>query len=44
VTITALGLGATTAILSVVNGVLLRPLPYDAPDRLTWIYEWRPAG
>ncbi len=45
VTITlALGLGATTAILSVVNGVLLRPLPYDAPERLTWIYEWAPRG
>ena len=45
VTVTlALGLGATTAILSVVNGVLLRPLPYDDPSRLTWIYEWSPRG
>lgn len=45
VTITlALGLGATTAILSVVNGVLLRPLPYDTPERLAWIYEWSPRG
>ena len=32
-----------TAILSVVNGVLLRPLPYDDPSRLTWIYEWSPT-
>ena len=35
----ALGIGATTAIFSVVNGVMLRPLPFPNSDRLIRIYE-----
>jgi len=38
----ALAVGATTAVYSVVHGVLLRPLPYPEPHRLARIWETRP--
>src|SRR5215472_12307944 len=42
ITVTALGIGATTAAFTMVDHVLIRPLPFPDPDRLVRIWESPP--
>jgi len=39
----ALGIGMTTAVFSIVNGLLLKPLPYPEPERVIALFEISPT-
>ena len=44
VLIVGLGIGASTTLFSVVNTLLLRPLPFRDPARLAWITNYQTGG
>lgn len=42
--IVGLGIGATTAVFSVMNPLMLKPLPFDEPEELVWVANQRTGG